>query len=201
MTKRPEEDRLLSRYIIVSKISFVKLFCRNLFPLIPPTHFTHLGAPNLSRLKKIRLCLVRHVHRFHQHRPVDWWGQDKSNMNTFQSNVWSSLSGLLERSSISFESNSAGQLVHDHSYFLPVLAQIWSELREKYFPDFGHFGWLDQMQILHWEKYKHSAKQILPRFWAPGEVVLELCWRFWRGCDRKKWKNVTHIQSGHTQEG
>ena len=84
---------------------------------------------------------------------------------------------------------------------MAVLAQIWSELREKYFPDFGHFGWLDQMQILHWEKYKHSAKQILPRFWAPGEVVLELCWRFWRGCDRKKWKNVTHIQSGHTQEG
>ena len=122
MTKRPEEDRLLSRYIIVSKISFVKLFCRNLFPLIPPTPFTHLGAPNLSRLKKIRLCLVRHVHRFHQHRPVDWWGQDKSNMNTFQSNVWSSLSGLLERSSISFESNSAGQLVHDHSYFLPSVS-------------------------------------------------------------------------------
>ena len=55
---------------------------------------------------------------------------------------------------------------------MAVLAQIWSELREKYFPDFGHFGWLDQMQILHWEKYKHSAKQILPRFWAPGEVVL-----------------------------
>ena len=60
MTKRPEEDRLLSRYIIISKISFVMLFCRNLFPLIPPAHFTHLGAPNLSRLKKIRLCLARH---------------------------------------------------------------------------------------------------------------------------------------------
>lgn len=61
---------------------------------------------------------MRHVHRFHLHRPTDWWGQDKSNMNTFQSNVWSSLSGLLESSSISSDGNIAGQLVHDHSYFL-----------------------------------------------------------------------------------
>ena len=82
-----------------------------------------------------------------------------------------------------------------------VLAQIWSEWREKYFPDFGHFGWLNQMQILHWKKYKNSAKQILPRFWAPGEVVFQLCWRFWGGCDRTEWKNVAHVQSEHTQEG